>query len=146
NVAPSFSKHDADTPHPSAFGAHLLPQGEKDYGRPIRLISQFNCTPVFASTSARTASPNPSMSAAVASPGLIMKLECSSLNLAPPPVTACSLPRQPASSTSFHEEWPSGFLKVEPPVFSRIGWVFSRRSVISLMRAATASGASGAPR
>ena len=30
---------------------------------------------------------------------------------------------------------PGGFLKVEPPVFSRIGWVGSRRAVISSMRA-----------
>ena len=29
---------------------------------------------------------------------------------------------------------PGGFLKVEPPVFSRIGWVASRRAVISSMR------------
>ena len=30
---------------------------------------------------------------------------------------------------------PGGFLKVDPPVFSRIGWLFSRRSVISAMDA-----------
>jgi len=31
-----------------------------------------------------------------------------------------------ASSTSFQLEWGSGFLKVEPPVFSRIGCTVSR--------------------
>ena len=79
------------------------------------------------------------MSAAVASPVLIRKLACSSENLAPPN----SLPRQPAASTSFQDEFPSGFLNVEPPVFSRIGWVASRRVVISSMRADIAAGSSG---
>src|SRR5690606_21072131 len=61
-------------------------QAAATQGRPMRLISQSSWTPVFASTSARTASPSPSISAAVASPGLIMKLLWSSLNIAPPPV------------------------------------------------------------
>ena len=78
----------------------------------------------------------------VACPVLIMKLQCIGDICAPPII----MPRQPASSMSFQAEWPSGFLKVEPPVFSRIGWVVSRRLVISLMRAKTASGASTAPR
>ena len=67
-----------------------------------------------------------SMSAAVASPGLIMKLEWSSENFAPPPVAQNSRPLQPASSTSFHELWPAGFLKVDPPVLLRSGWLSSR--------------------
>jgi hypothetical protein len=37
-------------------------------------------------------------------------------------------------------------LKVEPPVFSRIGWLVSRRLVISLIFAVTASGSAGVPR
>ena len=53
-------------------------------------------------TSARTASPRPSRSAAVASPVLIRKLECSSREHAPPPYGACraSRPRRPASRTN----------------------------------------------
>src|SRR5690606_39715979 len=100
-------------------------------GRPMRLISHCSSIPVLALTSARTASPSPSRSAAVASPVLIRKLACSGENIAPPN----GLPRQPASSTSFQDEWPGGFLKVEPPVFSRIGWLCSRRAVISSIRA-----------
>ena len=38
-----------------------------------------------------------------------------------------------------------GFAKVEPPVFSRIGWVVSRREVISAIRASMAAGSSGRP-
>src|SRR5581483_457654 len=110
-------------------------------GRPMRLISHSSSTPVLACTSARTASPSPSRSAAVASPVLIMKLACSGENIAPPN----GLPRQPASSTSFQALAPGGFLKVEPPVFSRIGWVVSRRAVISSMVAAITAGSSGRP-
>src|SRR5204862_3744582 len=111
--------------------------GQQDFHahhvRPIRLISQSSWTPNLAFTSARTASPRPSRSAAVASPVLIRKLECSGENMAPPPFpeTLNGLPRQPASSTSFQDERPGGFLNVEPPVFSRMGWVGSRRAAIS---------------
>jgi hypothetical protein len=51
-----------------------------------------------------------------------MKLQCIGDICAPPIIR----PRQPASSISFQADVPSGFLKVEPPVFSRIGCTVSR--------------------
>src|SRR4030081_1772566 len=84
---------------------------------PIRLISQCSSIPEFALTRSRTVSPNVSMSWPVALPVLIRKLQCISDTCAPPP----RKPRQPAASISFQALLPGGFLKVEPPVFSRIG-------------------------
>jgi hypothetical protein len=51
-----------------------------------------------------------------------MKLQCIGDICAPPIIR----PRQPALSISFQADVPSGFLKVEPPVFSRIGCTVSR--------------------
>src|SRR5215472_10954690 len=110
-------------------------------GRSIRLISQSSVTPVLRATSSRTASPRPSRSAAVAVPELIMKLACSGENIATPN----GLPRQPAASISFQALCWGGFLNVEPPVFSRIGWLDSRRWVISSMVAWITAGSSGRP-
>ena len=76
----------------------------------------------LATPGARTSSPRPSMSALVASPVLIRKLACFSLTCAPPSVS----PRQPAASTSCQALSPGGFLKVEPPVLLRSGWIASR--------------------
>ena len=53
---------------------------------------------------------------------LMRKLQCMSETCAPP----TRKPRQPAASISFQELWPGGFLKVEPPVRSLIGWLVSR--------------------
>src|SRR5207237_10811507 len=84
---------------------------------PIRLISQCSSIPEFALTRSRTVSPSVSMSWPVALPVLIRKLQCISDTCAPP----TRRPRQPAASISFQALFPGGFLKVEPPVFSRIG-------------------------
>ena len=62
------------------------------------------------------------MSAAVALPRLIRKLQCSSDTCASPTTS----PRQPAASISCQALPPGGFLKVEPPVRLLIGWVASR--------------------
>src|SRR5439155_21614055 len=87
------------------------------YGIPIRLISQCNSIPEFSLTRVRTVSPRVSISCPVALPVLIRKLQCISDTWAPP----TRRPRQPAASISFQALLPGGFLKVEPPVFSRIG-------------------------
>src|SRR5690606_41491708 len=69
----------------------------------------------------------------------------------PPPVPYTTLfrsirnPRHPASSTSVHAEYPSGFLKVDPPVRVLVGCVDSRRSVISRIRARISSLSPDAP-
>ncbi len=84
---------------------------------PMRLISHCRSTPVAALTLARTSSPRFSMSAAVAAPRLIRKLQCICDTCASP----TTRPRQPARSINCHAFSPGGFLKVEPPVFSRIG-------------------------
>src|ERR1700716_1518863 len=89
---------------------------------PIRLISQCNSIPEFSFTRARTVSPSVSISCPVALPVLIRKLQCISDTCAPP----TRRPRQPPASISFQALFPGGFLKVEPPVFSRIGWAVSR--------------------
>src|SRR3546814_9473832 len=73
--------------------------------------------PLLSFTRRRTSSPSVSISALVASPVLMRKLVCFSLTCAPPTMK----PRQPASSTSCQALCPSGFLKVEPPVFERSG-------------------------
>src|SRR5204862_7792120 len=84
---------------------------------PIRLISQCNSIPEFSLTRARTVSPSVSISCPVALPVLMRKLQCISETCAPP----TRKPRQPAASISFQALLPGGFLKVDPPVFSRIG-------------------------
>src|SRR5205807_1223891 len=83
---------------------------------PIRLISQCNSIPEFCLTRSRTVSPSVSMSCPVALPVLMRKLQCISDTCAPP----TRKPRQPAASISFQALLPGGFLKVDPPVFSRI--------------------------
>src|SRR5208282_2854915 len=65
---------------------------ETRHATPTRLISHSSSTPNFAFTRARTSSPKASMSAAVASPVLIRKLQCFSETCAPPWLS----PRQPA--------------------------------------------------
>ena len=55
-------------------------------GSPTRMISHTNSIPAFWKTLFRTNSPNPSRSAALAPPVLIIKLECFSLICAPPRV------------------------------------------------------------
>src|SRR6185437_2175905 len=109
---------------------------------PIRLISQCNSIPEFSLTRARTVSPSVSISCPVALPVLIRKLQCISDTCAPP----TRKPRQPAASISFHALLPGGFLKVEPPVFSRIGCAVSRWFCTSFIRARIASGAAADPR
>src|SRR6266481_6691216 len=109
---------------------------------PIRLISQCNSTPEFSFTRARTVSPKVSMSWPVALPVLIKKLQCISDTCAPP----TRKPLQPAASISFQALFPGGFLKVEPPVFSRIGCAVSRWFCTSFIRALMASGAVFRPR
>src|SRR3984885_11207491 len=109
---------------------------------PIRLISQCNSIPEFSFTRARTVSPSVSISCPVASPVLIKKLQCISDTCAPP----TRRPRQPAASISFQALCPGGFLKVEPPVFSRIGCAVSRWLCTSFIRARIACGAAGNPR
>src|SRR6202790_2830373 len=109
---------------------------------PIRLISQCSSIPQFSFTRARTVSPRLSISCPVAAPVLIRKLQCISETCAPP----TRKPRQPAASISFQALFPGGFLKVEPPVLSRIGWAVSRWFWTSFIRARMASGAASAPR
>ena len=58
--------------------------------------------------------------------------------------------RPPTASTSCQADRPllfvwSGFLKVEPEVFSRMGWVAARFSLIASMRSRMAAGASLRP-
>src|SRR3546814_16994080 len=71
--------------------------------------------PVCAFTRSRTSAPSASMSALLAPPRLIRKLQCFSETCAAPVVR----PRQPASSIKRQSLSPSGFLKVEPPVRDR---------------------------
>ena len=91
-----------------------------------RLISHSSSTPLVSRTRRRTSSPSSSMSAAVAPPRLIRKLQCIVETCASP----TTRPRQPAASISCQAFWPGGFLNVEPPVFSRIGCEASRAAVI----------------
>src|SRR4051794_15536077 len=109
---------------------------------PIRLISQCSSIPDVSFTRARTVSPNVSISCPVALPVLMRKLQCISDTCAPP----TRKPRQPAASISFQALCPGGFLKVEPPVFSRIGCAVSRWFCTSFIRARMASGAATRPR
>ena len=108
--------------------------------RPMRLISQTSSTPLRSRTRRRTSSPSASMSAAVALPVLMRKLQCFSDTMAPP----LRRPRQPASSISFQALCPVGLTKVLPPVRARIGWLSSRLVWMSWMRAWIAFGSSGA--
>ena len=81
------------------------------------------------------------MSAAVALPRLIRKLQCSSETCAPPtiePAAAGGVDQLPGLV-------PGGFLKVEPPVRLLIGCVASRDSVILSISAAIAARSPGAP-
>ena len=66
------------------------------------------------------------MSAALALPRFKRKLQCFSETWASPRVR----PRQPAESISFQALVPGGFLKVEPPVRLRKGWLSSRAAAI----------------
>src|SRR5262249_19728496 len=108
---------------------------------PTRLISHSSAMPDLALTRARTSSPSASISAALLSPVLLRKLQCFSLPWAAPTIN----PRQPAASINCHALWPSGFLKVEPPVLARMGWVASRCATSAFMRARMASGRSATP-
>src|SRR4051794_16253222 len=60
-----------------------------------------------------------------------------------PPIVS---PRQPAASTSCQALAPGGFLKVEPPVRSRIGWAASRAAVTRSISASIAVRSPGRPR
>ena len=81
------------------------------------------------------------MSSADALPSLIRKLQCISETLAPP----TRRPRQPAASISFQALEPGGFLKVEPPVRSLIGWLASRYSATSCICLWISAGSPGVP-
>src|SRR6516165_11875327 len=81
------------------------------FGTPMRLISHSRSTPELSFTRVRTLSPRFSISAAVARPRLIRKLQCISETAASPSLS----PRQPAASISCHAFCLGGFLKVEPP-------------------------------
>src|ERR1700694_1075898 len=118
------------------------PRNDDHAGIPIRLISQCSSIPEFSFTRARTVSPRDSISWPVAAPVWIRKLQCISDTCAPP----TRKPRQPAASISFQALSPSGFLKVEPPVFSRIGCAVSRWFCTSFIRPRIASGAAISPR
>ena len=54
-------------------------------------------------------------------------------------------PRHPAASISFQALWPGGFLKVEPPVRSLIGWLASRYSATSFISLRIAAGSPALP-
>src|SRR5262249_3222741 len=79
-------------------GKTSLPKQSGRYATPIRLISHSSSTPEFSLTRRRTVSPSVSMSAAVALPRLIRKLQCISDTCASPTLR----PRQPAASMSCH--------------------------------------------
>ena len=81
------------------------------------------------------------ISALVALPKLSTKLQCFSDTWASPMVR----PRQPAASISAQALCPGGFLKVEPPVFSRIGCDASRAAVIRSISARIAAGSPARP-
>src|SRR5262249_21014468 len=84
---------------------------------PRRLISHSSSMPLCAFTRARTISPSSSISAPVASPSLMRKLQCISETCAPPTLS----PRQPAASINCQALLPGGFLKVEPPGLLAVG-------------------------
>src|SRR5712691_11033780 len=88
---------------------------------PMRLISHSSSTPEDSFTRFRTVSPSVSISAAVAPPRLIRKLQCSSETCALPTFR----PRQPTASISSQALAPDGFLNVDPPVRLLIGCVAS---------------------
>src|SRR4051812_19887837 len=138
-VVADFDKKHCRTPlHPGSIGA-----ARNDYaGTPTRFISQCSSIPEFSLTRARTVSPRTSISWPVAPPVLIRKLQCISETCAPP----TRRPRQPAASISFQALRPGGFLKVEPPVFSRIGCAVSRWICTSVILVRIASGEAMRPR
>ena len=93
---------------------------------PIRLISHSRSMPECAFTRWRTVSPSVSISAALAPPRLIRKLQCKfgDLRAADGEAAAAGV------VDSFHALCPGGFLKVEPPVRLR-GWLASRFFLIA---------------
>src|SRR5262245_13240162 len=101
---------------------------------PTRRISHSNWTPHFSRTRRRTSSPSASMSAALAPPRLIRKLQCLSETCASP----MRSPRQPAWSINSHALWPGGLTKVDPPVRLR-GCDSVRAPSISAIRPAMAT-------
>jgi hypothetical protein len=60
-------------------------------------------------------------------------------------VAALVSPRHPAASMTFQALWGLGLAKVEPPVFSRMGWEASRAAVIRSISAMIAAGSPGLP-
>src|SRR5271155_5504025 len=134
------SEHDPEKWKPVFRKDHAPPkklrrQSIQSKTTPIRLISHSRSTPECCLTRCRTVSPSVSMSAAVAVPRLIKKLQCISDTCASP----TRKPRQPEASISCQAFWPGGFLKVEPPVRLLIGCVASRDSVILPISAAMAA-------
>src|SRR6185437_14432872 len=115
--------------------------GKSSLARPTRLISHSRATPCVSRTRRRTSSPRASISVALASPVLMRKLQCFSLTCAAP----LRRPRQPARSINSQALRPGGFLKVEPPVLARMGWLASRLATNSSIRTLIASGLSWAP-
>lgn len=107
----------------------------------MRRISHSSSTPLVSRTLRRTVSPSSSISAAVAPPSLMRKLQCFSDTRAGPRAK----PRRPASSISRQALPPGGFLKVEPPVRLLIGWVSSRAAVIASISAAMTAGSAASP-
>src|SRR5262249_19703511 len=83
-------------PHLWALLRPPLPCKCACYATPIRLISHSRSMPECSLTRRRTVSPSVSISAAVALPRLIRKLQCISDTCAPPILR----PRQPAASMS----------------------------------------------
>src|SRR5258708_6350901 len=79
---------------------------------PIRLISHSSSTPEVSRTRDRTVSPSVSMSAALAPPRLMRKLQCSSETWAAPTIK----PRHPAASMSCHALRRGGVFKGASPV------------------------------
>src|SRR5215213_320112 len=108
---------------------------------PTRLISHSSSTPACSRTRRRTSSPSPSISAALARPWLIRKLQCISETCASPR----RRPRQPAASISFQAFVPAGFLKVDPPVRVLTGCVDERASVMAFISARISAGSPGCP-
>src|SRR5712672_502635 len=131
-------------PPPACGGGnsqHPGPARNTAHASPMRLISHSSSTPEFSFTRVRTVSPNVSISAALALPRLIRKLQCISETWASPATS----PRQPAASINCQALWPGGFLKVEPPVRLLIGCVASRDPVILSISAAICARSPGRP-
>ena len=98
-----------------------LTDGTARSGVPSRMISQLRLTPDVALTRADGLAE--ALHVLARGPrSLIRKLQCISETFAPP----MRNPRQPASSMRRQALVPGGFLNVEPPVRSLIGWLRSR--------------------